>query len=232
MSKRLLIVGSREFIVDAMDFATSCGPGLSVLGLVGSTDLEEDVRQARPDIIVVDGAADVTRACASLARIRAEAADATLVVVVEEIDRDDVARALDAGIVVCAAPAGMRTCSRGGRPDAGTAPAVQVTSTRTERERGSHAALTSREREIMGWVASGHTNAWIGRRLWVTEQTVKFHLTNIYRKLGVANRTEASHFAIEHELVPPPRREDHDPPGRVAQLTKPDPVADASMVRG
>ena len=36
----------------------------------------------------------------------------------------------------------------------------------------------------------------------VTEQTVKFHLSNIYRKLGVANRTQASRFAYSHGLVP------------------------------
>ncbi len=43
-------------------------------------------------------------------------------------------------------------------------------------------------------MAEGLTNATIGKQLWVTEQTVKFHLSNIYRKLGVSNRTEASRF--------------------------------------
>jgi DNA-binding CsgD family transcriptional regulator len=38
--------------------------------------------------------------------------------------------------------------------------------------------------------------------LWVTEQTVKFHLSNIYRKLDVANRTEASRWAQVHDLLP------------------------------
>ena len=40
--------------------------------------------------------------------------------------------------------------------------------------------------------------------LWVTEQTVKFHLSNVYRKLGVANRTEASRWAQLHGLLPLP----------------------------
>ncbi len=42
--------------------------------------------------------------------------------------------------------------------------------------------------------------------LWVTEQTVKFHLSNIYRKLDVANRTEASRWAQIHGLLPEPSR--------------------------
>ena len=44
----------------------------------------------------------------------------------------------------------------------------------------------------------------IGKELWVTEQTVKFHLTNIYRKLDLANRTEAARYAYEHGLVDSP----------------------------
>jgi DNA-binding CsgD family transcriptional regulator len=42
----------------------------------------------------------------------------------------------------------------------------------------------------------------VGRLLWVTEQTVKFHLSNIYRKLDVANRTEASRWAQVRNLLP------------------------------
>jgi len=61
--------------------------------------------------------------------------------------------------------------------------------------------LTLREKEILALVAEGATNGQIARTLWVTEQTVKFHLSNTYRKLGVANRTEASHYAHVNNLV-------------------------------
>ena len=54
-------------------------------------------------------------------------------------------------------------------------------------------------------MAAGSTNSDVARKLWVTEQTVKFHLRNIYRKLDVANRTEASHFAHMNGLVKPDR---------------------------
>jgi DNA-binding NarL/FixJ family response regulator len=44
-------------------------------------------------------------------------------------------------------------------------------------------------------------NCEIGSRLYVTEQIVKFHLGNIYRKMGVANRTEAAHHALRRGLI-------------------------------
>ena len=67
--------------------------------------------------------------------------------------------------------------------------------------------LTRRELEILQLVAEGHSNSQLARMLWVTEQTVKFHLSNIYRKLDVANRTEASRWAQVHGLLPATRAE-------------------------
>jgi DNA-binding NarL/FixJ family response regulator len=61
--------------------------------------------------------------------------------------------------------------------------------------------LTRRELEILRLLADGHSNSQLARMLWVTEQTVKFHLSNIYRKLGVANRTEASRWAQRNGLL-------------------------------
>jgi DNA-binding NarL/FixJ family response regulator len=61
--------------------------------------------------------------------------------------------------------------------------------------------LTRREIEILRLVAEGYSNAQLAKMLWVTEQTVKFHLSNIYRKLDVANRTEASRWAQVHGLL-------------------------------
>ena len=69
-------------------------------------------------------------------------------------------------------------------------------------ERGPvDAGLTRREVEILQLVAEGYSNAQLAKMLWVTEQTVKFHLSNIYRKLGVANRTEASRWAQLNGLL-------------------------------
>ena len=70
--------------------------------------------------------------------------------------------------------------------------------------------LTRRELEILRLVSEGMSNAQLARTLWVTEQTVKFHLSNIYRKLGVANRTEAGRWAQVNGLLPSePARANH-----------------------
>jgi DNA-binding NarL/FixJ family response regulator len=65
------------------------------------------------------------------------------------------------------------------------------------------ARLTRRETEILRLVAEGRSNREVAKLLWVTDQTVKFHLANTYRKLGVRNRVEASHWASGRGLVRP-----------------------------
>ena len=63
------------------------------------------------------------------------------------------------------------------------------------------AGLTDRETEILKLVARGLSNAEIARELWVTEPTVKFHLTRTYRKLGVTSRTAAARWAFAKGLI-------------------------------
>ena len=83
------------------------------------------------------------------------------------------------------------------------APAVTVSAAGAESLPDADEAptLTEREQQILAAVAHGSTTAVISRDLWVSEHTVKFHLTNIYRKLGVANRSAAVRYALEHGIV-------------------------------
>ena len=59
---------------------------------------------------------------------------------------------------------------------------------------GDLAALSARQREILGYVVEGHSNAEIGRRLYLSESTIKQHLRGAYKLLGVSNRTEAANL--------------------------------------
>jgi DNA-binding NarL/FixJ family response regulator len=66
--------------------------------------------------------------------------------------------------------------------------------------------LTRRELEILQLAASGMSNPAIAKQLWVTQQTVKFHISNMLRKLGVANRTGAVQRAYELGLLAHPNQ--------------------------
>lgn len=66
---------------------------------------------------------------------------------------------------------------------------------------GERFGLSDRELEILSYVTRGSSNAQIARALWVSDQTVKFHLSRIYRKLGVSSRTEAAWIARSQGLV-------------------------------
>jgi DNA-binding NarL/FixJ family response regulator len=61
--------------------------------------------------------------------------------------------------------------------------------------------LSEKEAAVLVELCQGHTNKQIAASLWLSEQTVKFHLRNIYRKLGIKSRTEALRFAYEHDLT-------------------------------
>jgi DNA-binding NarL/FixJ family response regulator len=68
-------------------------------------------------------------------------------------------------------------------------------------ELAAEAGMTKKEQLVLDALARGLSNQQIAQELWVTEQTVKFHLSNIYRKLDVRNRTEAAQHALRRGLV-------------------------------
>ena len=69
-------------------------------------------------------------------------------------------------------------------------------------EEGAPEHLTLRELDVLRLVADGLTNAEVARQLWISEPTVKFHLSRVYEKLGVSNRTGAARWAQRHGLLP------------------------------
>ncbi|HZD23382.1 MAG TPA: response regulator transcription factor [Acidimicrobiia bacterium] len=61
--------------------------------------------------------------------------------------------------------------------------------------------LTEREREVLAHVADGRSNREIGEKLYISDRTVARHLTNIFAKIGVTNRTGAARYAVDHGIA-------------------------------
>jgi DNA-binding NarL/FixJ family response regulator len=198
--KRLLLMADHPLIVQAIRLALRQTAGFQVVGYVDGRRCASSVlAELRPDVIVLD---DMSNREAALTRLR-EAADAVpsaeCLLLSARMDPEWVDDAFTAG-------AGA-VISKTVHPVAlGTLLREIVAGNVVHRPRRVSAAtppcpLTARELEILRLAAQGMTNGRIARELWVTEPTVKFHLTNTYRKLGVANRTEASRYAHVNDLV-------------------------------
>ena len=205
--KRLVIVADNSLIVEAIrvGFRNS-----GEFNLVGHADARRTsvrtIVDAEPDVILLDEMDERDRTLQLLREISAENDSIALVVLSVEIDPNWLEQVFEAGatsvISKSTHPAALATLVRETlnghiyHRHTGLRTSGQVRPVAAE-----DLPLTDRELEILQLVASGSTNGEIARRLWVTEQTVKFHLRNVYRKLDVANRTQASHFAHVNGLV-------------------------------
>jgi DNA-binding NarL/FixJ family response regulator len=207
--KRLLIVADHSLVAHSIRLALKQTAGFQVIGVIdGRVSARAALLELCPDVVLVDdmhdprtdGARDPDYA---LARLR----DATEHVPAAQ--RLLLTLRMDEGWMNAVFEAGAHTVlSKSMHPvSLGTMLREVVRGNvvhRFERRRAPaivDCPLTLREKEILALVAEGATNGQIARTLWVTEQTVKFHLSNTYRKLGVANRTEASHYAHVNNLV-------------------------------
>jgi DNA-binding NarL/FixJ family response regulator len=189
--------------------------GVDVVGKATSgSDAISLVQRVRPDLLITDiSAADGEGAgLACLRDARQLLPELRGVVLSLSEDAQQIDAALQAGAAACvlksAHPDDLASAIRQAfahsvyfAPPAGYWNGQQQRSGTVSADR---ADLTKREREILQLVAEGYSNAQLARMLWVTEQTVKFHLSNVYRKLSVSNRTEAARWAQLHGLVPTP----------------------------
>jgi DNA-binding NarL/FixJ family response regulator len=198
--KRLLIVADQSLVVHSIRLALRQTVGFTVVGCVdGRLPTAAATRRLRPDVIVFDDMQESEHALERLREAAEQAPEARRVLFALRDDAEWLDQVFEAGA------------------DAVISKSVQLVSLGTllrqvvndqvihrPRPTLSGAAscpLTDRELEVLRLVAEGHTNGQIARALWVTEPTVKFHLSNTYRKLGVANRTEASRYAHVHDLM-------------------------------
>jgi DNA-binding NarL/FixJ family response regulator len=201
--KRLLIVADNTFAAQSIRLALRQTAGFQVIGFVdGMVPVSTRAAELLPDVVAIDDMQEPEHALARLRELAALVPDAKRVFLTLRMDEETFeqvfAAGADAVISKTVHPVSLGTLLREISRDA-----VVHMPRRGVRQKSSRdqCPLTERELEILCLVAQGYTNGKIARELWVTEQTVKFHLSNTYRKLGVANRTEASRYAYVNDLV-------------------------------
>ena len=184
-SEGIEVVGEAQSSAQAMGLVERRRPEVVLMDLrmpgVTGTEHIEAVRHTWPEVKVVVLSATEDRSAIDAA-LQAGAA-AFVVKSVNTADLAAVVRQVATGTVVHA-PTAMPP-RRG--PDSQAPPDPE---------------LTDRERCILAAVARGLTTTQIGRELFISEHTVKFHLTNVYRKLGVSNRAGAVRWALQNGLGP------------------------------
>lgn len=201
-----VLVDRRPLWLEAVEQALAPLEVRVVAKTTNPKDLRDLVREHHPDLVVVDietsrGAAD--GGFDEIRAVRSDAPATKTIVLTASGDEADVAAAFAAGadayVVKTADPEDFRLAVRQAFEQS-----IRLRRPGPSREGDrppDESGLTRREREILTLVAEGLSNAEVARRLVVTEQTVKFHLANIYRKLGVTNRTEAGRWAYGHNLI-------------------------------
>ena len=202
---RLLVVTDNRLVAEAIRRSLMHAPKMAVGYVDGRMSCGPEVAEFAPDAVIVDEMTQPGRAQARIRDIRAASPEAKVIVLSAGMDdawlTDAVAAGAQAAISKSLSPASFGTLIReiclGSVFNAFAAGAPQSHAV------VGHAGLTRREQEILRLVTQGKSNAGIAKELWVTEQTVKFHLSNVYRKLGVANRTQAGHYVHVHGLFEP-----------------------------
>jgi DNA-binding NarL/FixJ family response regulator len=178
-------------------------PGFVIVGEARSErSLVQTIEQSSPDVVLLDRELRGVDALAFLDRVRMRDASPAVVILSEDADPDHVQAAFARGafgyvlkrIDPGDLPAAIRQAVDGTAYHARGLPAVDGAAARA-------AGLTPRELDVVRVVARGLSNSAAGKELWVTEQTVKFHLTNVYRKLGVDSRAAAVRWAAARGLV-------------------------------
>ncbi len=218
MTIRVLLVDDQEMVRAGFRMILGTEHGIEVVG--ESPDGERAVRDAerlRPDIVLMDVQMPVLDGLQATRRIVAStSASATRVLILTTYERDDyIHEALHAGasgfMLKNASPEelihAIRVVAAG---DALLAPSVtrrllaEMSRPRTRPELAVPlATLTERENEVLRGVAAGLSNAELATRLYVSEATVKTHVSRVLMKLNLRDRVQAVAFAYESGLIQP-----------------------------
>lgn len=201
---KLLLADDHALMFEAVALAIENEPDLEIVGCAetGSQVLPL-VQQTQPDLVVLDLRMPGMDGVTCLAHLRERFPDVRTAVL-SGIDSDEtIEAALRAGanafISKSVDPAELPAALR----RAAEEPVAQAIGRAVRRQDSviEETGLTEREVAVLRALAQGRSNREIAQTLWLAEQTVKFHLTNIYRKLDVRGRTEAVHWAYHHGVA-------------------------------
>jgi DNA-binding NarL/FixJ family response regulator len=191
---QLMLDGIRRALeqADDIEIVGEARNGSRVLPLVG---------QKQPDVVLLDLRMPELDGLACLDRLRRRYPKVKVIVLSVFSDSEHIEAALRRGacgyVVKSVNPVDLPSAIRQAFEGTVYHPIGLIDESSAARAAG----LTEREIAILRGVARGLSNQKTGQELCVTEQTVKFHLTNIYRKLGVANRTELARYAYQKGLA-------------------------------
>jgi DNA-binding NarL/FixJ family response regulator len=179
--------------------------------VASATDGQEAIElcsEHAPDVALMDLEMPVLDGIQATARIAREHSDTRVVVLTSFADRDRILGALDAGavgyVLKDADPEELQKAIRAAAK--GDVPLDPKAARALLSSRAAPAPLeqlSEREREILQLVGNGLPNKVIAARLGITERTVKAHLTNVFRTIGVTDRTQAALWAERQGLRRP-----------------------------
>jgi DNA-binding NarL/FixJ family response regulator len=204
---RVVVVHRHALVAEALGHLME-GLGLAVVGAASDLDaLLDDLPDRSADVLLLDAAFDATAGpIVALQRIRealpearvvalAESLDGTLSVLVREGDLDGVVLAGASGVDLVAAIAQVVAGHS-------VFPAGWMRSARRVAAGSPLSQLSPRQREVLALLALGMDNDQIAARLYISRNTVKFHVRTIYERLGVHNRVEAARVLAGAGVAP------------------------------
>jgi DNA-binding NarL/FixJ family response regulator len=204
---KVLIADDHPLLIGAIRRALEGADNIEIVGEAHSgREVLQLIERRRPRLVLLDLRMPGVSGVSCIEQIVSTWPDVRVVVLSACEDRASIEGALNAGasayVIKTVNPIDIPSLLRQAANGAVFHPASGPRVVGTERANEPHCpALTERERTILEAVAAGMTTAAISRELWVSEHTVKFHLTNIYRKLGVPNRAAAVRYALENGTV-------------------------------
>jgi len=194
---RVVLGGDQSLVLDGLRGLMAREADIQVLGAAIDGDrLLDAIRRLRPDVVVIDVQLAGTGGLALLQQIRREGLSVRVLVLSAISDAQTMRAAVEGGADGFALEADPPSSTLAAiRQVAAGQLAFPAAARRWMHRSNDPSALTDREEGVLALVAEGHSNADIATAMHLSESTVKFHLRNLFAKLGVTNRTEAAaHF--------------------------------------